>query len=454
MSEPTRHVAETVGERLRRLRLERGLSQREASSPGVSYAYISRIEAGTRQPSVKALRKLAGKLGVSAEYLETGVDLAPREDRELRLAAAEVELRLADDSADAERDLRGLLEEARDAGDVSIAARAQAALGLAALRRGDNRRAVAELESALGSSEFSPTMEPEPYGLLGRAYVVVGEPAKAVELFEGCLETVEREAPESAATHVRFALYLGYTLSDMGDLPRARAIVSEALTRAEGLDDAYMRARLHWSQARLAAASGDPRAALEQLRRAVAILEATEDSRQLGRAHLLWAEILTFEGSADAAGPHLEIAERLLGSHPDAEDLYWLRTEQARRAAELGDVDEAIARATEALELMAEEDRAERGAAQWALGKALAAKGEWAQAEVALRRAIDLLNERQVWREAAGACRDLARMLRDQGRTADAVATLEQAAELAMKIGVTSPMRIGVASPRARGLAY
>jgi tetratricopeptide (TPR) repeat protein len=320
-------------------------------------------------------------------------------------------------------------------GDTSVAARAQAALGLAALHRGDNASAIAELESALAVSEFSPAREPEPYGLLGRAYVVVGDAEKAVALFERCLDAVEREAPENAATYVRFALYLGYTLSDMGELPRARAIVSEALTRAEGLDDAYMRARLHWSQARLAAASGDPRTALEQLRRAVAILEATEDSRQLGRAHLLWAEILTFEGEADAAGQHLEIAERLLGSRPDAEDLYWLRTEQARRAAELGESDEAIARATEALELMAEEDRAERGAAYWALGRGLAAKGESAEAEKALRRAIELLSGRQVWREAAGAARDLARLLRALGQTAEAVATLEQAAELGMRIG-------------------
>ncbi|HEY4908360.1 MAG TPA: helix-turn-helix transcriptional regulator, partial [Methylomirabilota bacterium] len=38
-------AGETIGERLKRLRLERGLSQRELAAPGVSYAYISRIEA-------------------------------------------------------------------------------------------------------------------------------------------------------------------------------------------------------------------------------------------------------------------------------------------------------------------------------------------------------------------------------------------------------------------------
>src|SRR4051812_38937004 len=73
---------ETIGERLRRLRLERGLSQRELSEPGVSYAYISRIEGGARRPSVKALRMLARKLGVSADYLETGSgDPARRQPR-------------------------------------------------------------------------------------------------------------------------------------------------------------------------------------------------------------------------------------------------------------------------------------------------------------------------------------------------------------------------------------
>src|SRR5438132_11688623 len=90
-------LTEPIGRRLRRLRLERGLSQRGLSGPGVSYAYISRIEAGARRPSVKALRTLARKLGVTAEYLETGSEIREAEARELRLAEAELRLRLDDD---------------------------------------------------------------------------------------------------------------------------------------------------------------------------------------------------------------------------------------------------------------------------------------------------------------------------------------------------------------------
>jgi transcriptional regulator with XRE-family HTH domain len=52
--------------------VELGLSQRELASEGVSYAYISRLEADARRPSIRALRKLAPKLGVSAHWLETG----------------------------------------------------------------------------------------------------------------------------------------------------------------------------------------------------------------------------------------------------------------------------------------------------------------------------------------------------------------------------------------------
>lgn len=63
---------ETIGARIKRLRLERHLSQRALSAPGVSYAYISRIEADARTPSVKALRRIAAKLGVTVEHLEKG----------------------------------------------------------------------------------------------------------------------------------------------------------------------------------------------------------------------------------------------------------------------------------------------------------------------------------------------------------------------------------------------
>ena len=76
----------TVGDRIRRRRLELGLSQREIASKGASYAYISRIESNEREPSIKALRKLAPKLGVSVHWLETGKPSPAEELAQLVLA--------------------------------------------------------------------------------------------------------------------------------------------------------------------------------------------------------------------------------------------------------------------------------------------------------------------------------------------------------------------------------
>jgi transcriptional regulator with XRE-family HTH domain len=59
-----------VGARIKRLRQARGLAQRELAMPGVSHAYISRIEAGQRRPSEKALRQLAARLGTTPHVLE------------------------------------------------------------------------------------------------------------------------------------------------------------------------------------------------------------------------------------------------------------------------------------------------------------------------------------------------------------------------------------------------
>ena len=59
--------SEKIGDRIKRLRLGEGLSQRELAVPGISYAYISRIEAHSRKPSMKALRLLAARLRTTPE---------------------------------------------------------------------------------------------------------------------------------------------------------------------------------------------------------------------------------------------------------------------------------------------------------------------------------------------------------------------------------------------------
>jgi transcriptional regulator with XRE-family HTH domain len=65
-------VRETPGQRIRRLRLQRGLTQNDLSALGVTDAYVCAVETGTRIPSLFTMRVMAAKLGVLPEYLEMG----------------------------------------------------------------------------------------------------------------------------------------------------------------------------------------------------------------------------------------------------------------------------------------------------------------------------------------------------------------------------------------------
>jgi transcriptional regulator with XRE-family HTH domain len=82
-----------VGRRLKEARLAAGLSQRQLSFPGCSAAYISRLEAGDRVPSLQLLRKIAAKLNADEQYLATGVARIEQDPPEV--VAEEVERRLS-----------------------------------------------------------------------------------------------------------------------------------------------------------------------------------------------------------------------------------------------------------------------------------------------------------------------------------------------------------------------
>src|SRR5256714_5099691 len=352
---------ESIGQRLRRLRLERQLSQRELSSPGVSYAYISRIEAGARRPSVKALRQLARKLGVSVEYLETGSDLRDVDQRELRLADAELELRLTDDPAEVESILQKILDEAVAAGDANSALRARIAIGLAEARAGNNTAAAQRLEQAIGSDPLAPSQRPDVYATLGQCYAALGQPQRAVELFETCLARVAEENPDDTTNEVRFSTYLSYALSDMGDLSRAERVLEDALPHADHVTDAYTRVRLYWSLARLNEIRNQPAAALEYIRRAIALLEVTEDTLHLARAHLLCGTIMISQGKVQEAGAQFDAAERMFGQKPDPLDLANLRADQASRAGLLNRPEESERLAPEDLSALCDDHPAEPG---------------------------------------------------------------------------------------------
>jgi tetratricopeptide (TPR) repeat protein len=424
-------MEETVGQRLQRLRRERGLSQREVSGPGVSYTYVSRIEAGQRQPSMKALRAMAQRLGVTPEYLETGRDLPPAQDRELRIGDAELQLRL-DDGEGAEDTVRRLLVDAEAAGDAAVALRARAALAFAADRRGDHKEVVIGLEDVVEAERPPVAQHPHVYALLGRSYVALGETARAIAFFTRCLADLRAADPVDPIVFVRFATHLASALEDAGDAAGARRALAEALPRAEGVSDRSTLVRLYWSLGRVYAVVGPPARALEYVRRAIALLEATEDTFHLARAHQLAASILLDHESAAPARRHLERAEGLLGPDAGREDVGLLKTEQARLELQLGDPEAARARALEARSILESGTPSAFGHAWRALADVFDGLGEPELAESAYRTALAVLGERGAGRHLAETYRAFGKFLRARQREQEALDAFERAADLAV----------------------
>lgn len=181
--------AAAVGRRLKEARVAAGLSQRQLSFPGCSAAYISRLEAGDRVPSLQLLRKLAAKLNADEAFLATGVAGVAQAPPEL--VEAEVAHRLGDHELAKER-----YEQVLEAASAPRA-RELAAQALAQLR---------------GETTAGEPAEPRPPGGLGDPI------ERARILWEHSRVLAARGEREPAARYARDALAL---LEYADDLKRA-----------------------------------------------------------------------------------------------------------------------------------------------------------------------------------------------------------------------------------------
>jgi transcriptional regulator with XRE-family HTH domain len=409
-------AAETIGQRLKRLRTERGLSQKDLSGPGVGSPYISRIEEGGRNPSLRTLRALAQKLGVTLEHLETGREIPLALEREYQLATAELELRLDSDGQAAEQALRRLThDDARG----PICARAHAALGIQAATRGDHEHAIEQLEAATAAG-IRPRDRPDVYETLASCSLAVGAGTRAVALLERCLASTGADP----ILQIRYRSQLGTILDASGDAQRARTLLDEAAALAEEHAHPRTRARQYRALAQAAWAEHTPERALTHARRALAVLETLDDASQLARTHLSCAELCNLDHDWVQALRHLDRADRLLEQTGDHEQLGRVRAEQAKACASTGATREALALAARAIALLSDQ----APAAKHALAVAQAAAGDIESADQSFLGAAEAYEQRGQWRHAAAVAHDWGRALRQARRPEHALDAFSRAA--------------------------
>ena len=411
-----------VGARLREARERAGLSQRALSFPGCTPAYISRIEAGQRIPSLQLLREFGRRLGVTADYLATGTESGDETDR---LVDAAVALRL-DDLDLAER----VYAEALDgAVTPQERRRAHAGLGQVALRRGDAAAALEHLEYAVGGDDLD---DPAGVEALGRAYAASGEYERSIALYERWLEEMKQR--EDRVQELRLSVLLADALIEQGSLERASELLGPVIAQTDDSADLLTRARLYWSQSRAQARRTNAPLAARYARRAFELLEATDDAVSVVRGHHLLAFVELEQGNPTDALRLLRRGRELLDGHGGKAELARLRLEEARALAELGEREEAGVLATETTALLSDVDPAEAGRAYELLADVFAQLGERERARELYERAIDAL-ERGGGPYVTDAYVRLAELLKADGKTDEALELLEKA------VGARQPTR-------------
>ncbi|MEU5385868.1 helix-turn-helix domain-containing protein [Kitasatospora cineracea] len=299
----------TFGRRLRQLRQQRGKTQADLAGPGMSAAYLSRLESGTRPPTERALAYLAERLNVQISDFQT------TEPTDLVDVLATVLVSGGEDT----RSERYQLEEALNhAKPVDPALRWQAYAQLSKLMSAQGDRGaeldVVETLTSLSDELGHATLQLHSRLRLARCLRALGQAERARAVALEALELAARAALANRET-VRCQLLLASATAELGDLAEAARLSSEIceeLATATGT----LAAEAYWTAATVATRQGHHARSAELLERALAALDSRDDLTLWMRLRLAAAAL-----ALQALPPDLTKAENYLDQVRPALDL-------------------------------------------------------------------------------------------------------------------------------------
>ncbi|ARU59755.1 hypothetical protein CBW65_00850 [Tumebacillus avium] len=351
----------TLGQKIKELRIQKGLTQSDLGSGMVTPSMISQIEADKANPSHKLLQAIAEKLETPIEYFLTDMQMQIEqiatykvarammeagefgqavpvlselmEDSIPQLHSAEIQFDLAEcqlEMGNLEESMEGfdrVLSSAATRKDLYMQILALKKLGLVEKKRHNYPLAIYHWQKALDLieklDEKDPFLASAILSQLGEVYGYLGEKSDALNAYKRAHEQLADTA--NFNTIADLFRRLGQKFKEIGDFDRASEYSQHAISLYRGLKNIKLAIEVKENFGIAKGEGGDLNLALQTLAECLAEYQEYGYKDKVAHTHGEMARIYLVNQAFEDASKHCEEALELLGD-ADVERGYVYRT--------------------------------------------------------------------------------------------------------------------------------
>ena len=380
-----------LGERLRTLRVNAGLTQTDLAGERCSKEYVSQIERGKTRPTQETIEWLAQRLGVDPGFLASGVSADERGRIETALARAEA-LSQNHEYPESLAEFDKIRPAVLGIASPELEVRALAGEAWALMRTGEVKPAIELLTRARTLTEdamFSDVDRADVLFRLGACRVELSSIQTAIGLFNEALTLAERSELPCDRLRAEILRLRSRCYRRQRDYEAAREDLERALELSEALDDPRAVARVYFHASLVAERQGQWILARKYAEQAKAQFEEVADRATVGKVLNNLGGISFLLGKPEEAIEQLNESFKVLLEYGSEADAARAVSSLAQVHLRTGQVEPAEEQARQALKLLG--DRVdvidEIGNAQLVLGRSLLEQGRLDEAEEAFEAA-------------------------------------------------------------------
>jgi tetratricopeptide (TPR) repeat protein len=364
-----------LGERLRTLRVNAGLTQTDLAGDRFSKEYVSQIERGKTRPTQETLEWLAERLGVDPGFLASGVAADERGRIEASLARAEA-LTENRQYPEALEEFTRVYPTIAGIAATELEVRALSGEGWVRMRLGEVKDAIELLTRARAMTEdamFSDVDRAEVLFRLGACRVELSSIQTAISLLNEALALAEGSELPCDRLRAEIFRWRSRCYRRQRDYEAAREDLEKALELAEALDDPRTVATVYFHASAVAERQGQWVLARKYAEQAKAQFEEIADRAAVGKLLNNLGGLNFLLGRSADAVDQLNESFRVLLEYGSEADAARAVSSLAQVNLRTGQVETAEEQARQALKLLGDRVEVvdEIGNAHLVLGRSL-----------------------------------------------------------------------------------